>query len=131
MARCASFRDRIYGDFEWTAKHDPSSEAQLLELKKTCPAEGGDDSTSAMDYFTPAVFDNAIFGTLLKGAGVLNSDQEMYSSLVGMETAKLVEKYWADPVAFFRDFSDSMVKMGNITNPEGGEVRKNCRFVNT
>ncbi|KAJ1412049.1 Secretory peroxidase [Sesbania bispinosa] len=61
-------------------------------------------------------------------------DQEMYSSVFGIGTRELVKKYAADPLAFFQQFSDSMVKMGNITNSESfitGEVRKNCRFVNT
>ncbi|XP_019707811.1 peroxidase 11 [Elaeis guineensis] len=131
VSRCASFRDRIYGDFELTAKDEASSLPYLSKLKEDCPLDGGDDNVSPMDHFTPNLFDNAFFETLLKGTGLLNSDQEMYSSLVGFETSSLVEKYWADPVAFFNQFSDSMVKMGNITNPEGGEVRKNCRFVNT
>ncbi|XP_017701304.1 peroxidase 11 [Phoenix dactylifera] len=131
VSRCTNFRDRIYGDFELTAKHEASSLPYLSKLKEDCPLDGGDDNISPMDDFTPTLFDNAFFKTLLKGTGLLNSDQEMYSSLVGFQTSSLVEKYWADPVAFFKQFSDSMVKMGNITNPEGGEVRKNCRFVNT
>ncbi|RWW32225.1 hypothetical protein GW17_00003121 [Ensete ventricosum] len=131
MSRCTNFRDRIYGDFELTAKYDASAQAYLSKLKQTCPVNGGDDRVSPMDYVSPTLFDNAFFGSLTKGTGLLNSDQEMYSSLLGFETAHIVEKYWADPIAFFKDFSDSMVKMGNITNPAGGEVRKSCRFVNT
>jgi len=84
-----------------------------------------------MDSHTSAVFDNAYIETLIKGEGLLNSDQEMWSSIAGYSTSDTVNKYWADPEAFFKQFSDSMVKMGNITNPAGGEVRKTCRFVNT
>ncbi|XP_064954537.1 peroxidase 11-like [Musa acuminata AAA Group] len=131
MSRCTNFRDRIYGDFELTSKYDASAQVYLSKLKETCPVNGGDDRVSPMDYVSPTLFDNAFFESLIKGTGLLNSDQEMYSSLLGFETAHIVEKYWADPIAFFKDFSDSMVKMGNITNPAGGEVRKSCRFVNT
>lgn len=131
FARCANYRDRIYGDFEQTSKYNPSSEAYLNKVKETCPMDGGDDNISAMDYASPAAFDNAFYEQLIKGEGLLNSDQEMWSSMVGSQTADLVNKYWADPGLFFKQFSDSMVKMGNITNPDGGEVRKNCRFVNT
>ncbi|KAJ3694779.1 hypothetical protein LUZ60_000156 [Juncus effusus] len=131
FARCANFRDRIYGDFESTSKYNPSSETYLSKLKETCPLDGGDDNISELDYASPSTFDNAFFEQLIKGEGLLNSDQEMWSSVVAHETADLVNKYWADPALFFKDFSDSMVKMGNITNPEGGEVRKTCRFVNT
>lgn len=130
MSRCANFRDRIYGDFQLTAKNDAESQAYLSKLKAACPTKGGNDNVSPMDYYSPTVFDNAFYGTLLKGTALLNSDQEMYSSLLGFETSHIVDKYWADSVSFFKDFADSMVKMGNITNPAGGEVRKKCRFVN-
>ncbi|CAM0914136.1 unnamed protein product [Alopecurus aequalis] len=131
FARCANFRDRIYGDFEMTSKYNPASAAYLSKLKEICPLDGGDDNISAMDSHTSSTFDNAYFETLIKGEGLLNSDQEMWSSVVGYSTADTVNKYWADPELFFKQFSDSMVKMGNITNPAGGEVRKSCRFVNT
>ncbi|XP_074580774.1 peroxidase 11-like [Curcuma longa] len=131
MSRCVNFRERIYGgDFQLTSKNEPSSQANLAKLKDVCPADGGDDNVSAMDYYSPTVFDNAFFETLLQGSGVLSSDQEMYSSLLGFQTSRIVDKYWADAAAFFKDFADGMVKMGNITNPEAGEVRKNCRFIN-
>lgn len=132
MGRCVSFRNRIYGgDFELTAHYDPTSQLYLSKLKETCPLTGGDNNITPMDYVTPTLFDNAFFESLIKGDGLLNSDQEMYSSLMGFETSDLVKRYAVDPIAFFKQFSDSIVKMGNITNPEGGEVRANCRFVNT
>ncbi|XP_020083269.1 peroxidase 11 [Ananas comosus] len=130
VSRCVNIRDRIYGDFQLTSKSEAASSLYLTKLKETCPARGGDDNTSPIDHVTPTIFDNAFFETLLHGEGLLNSDQEMYSSLIGFQTADIVAKYWADTAAFFKQFADSMVKMGNITNPEGGEVRKNCRFVN-
>ncbi|THU47238.1 hypothetical protein C4D60_Mb09t13400 [Musa balbisiana] len=130
MSRCANFRDRIYGDFQLTSKSEASAQVYLSKLKETCPTDGGDDNVSPMDYTSPTVFDNAFFETLIQGTGLLNSDQEMYSSLLGFETSHIVEKYWAESISFFKDFSDSMVRMGNITNPAGGEVRKNCRFAN-
>ncbi|GMI75288.1 hypothetical protein like AT1G68850 [Hibiscus trionum] len=136
MARCENFRARIYGDFGATSGVNPLSDSYLRELKSVCPAVGGsgDNNVTAMDNVTPDLFDNSFYHTLLKGEGLLNSDQELYSSVLGIETRKLVNKYAADPAAFFNQFSDSMVKLGNITNSDSfvnGEVRKNCRFVNT
>ncbi|MFQ6629341.1 hypothetical protein Gotur_008309 [Gossypium turneri] len=136
MARCESFRARIYGDFEATSGKNPISDSYLSELRSVCPAiiGSGDNNVTAMDNVTPNLFDNSFYHTLLRGEGLLNSDQELYSSLLGIETKSLVQKYAADPVAFFNQFSDSMVKLGNITNSDSfvnGEVRKNCRFVNT
>ncbi|KAF9674178.1 hypothetical protein SADUNF_Sadunf10G0100500 [Salix dunnii] len=136
MARCANFRSRIYGGFKTTSNRSPMSETHLNSLKSTCPAAGGagDNNISAMDYATPNLFDNSFYQLLLKGDGLLNSDQELYSSMLGIQTKNLVIKYAHDSLAFFQQFSDSMVKMGNITNPDSfvnGEVRTNCRFVNT
>lgn len=135
MGRCVNYRSRIYGDFETTSLLDPSAETLVSNLRSTCPAVGGgEDNEAPMDYITPNFFDNTYYHILLKGEGLLNSDQELYSSVFGVETKKLVQLYAENPVAFFEQFSESMVKLGNITNPEtyvDGEVRKNCRFVNT
>ncbi|PRQ40512.1 putative peroxidase [Rosa chinensis] len=134
MARCQNVRARIYGDYESTSGIDPLSGSYLSSLRSTCPIGGDENNITAMDYVTPELFDNSFYHLLLKGQGLLNSDQEMYSSLLGIETKKLVHKYAEDAIAFFQQFSDSMVKMGNITNEDSfttGEVRKNCRFVNT
>lgn len=137
MARCQSFRSRIYGDFEFTSEKDAVSESHLKDLRSMCPlTKGGssENNVTAMDYVTPNLFDNSYYHLLLKGQGLLNSDQELYSSVFGIQTRELVKKYGLDPLAFFQQFSDSMVKMGNIVNPESfvdGEVRTNCRFVNT
>lgn len=117
-----------------TSGFNPLSQTQLSSLKSICPPLGSGDNETAMDYATPNLFDNSFYHLLLKGEGLLNSDQEMYSSMLGIETKNLVKKYAADPVAFFKQFAESMVKMGNITNSDSfltGEVRKNCRFVNT
>ncbi|KAK4263676.1 hypothetical protein QN277_029059 [Acacia crassicarpa] len=137
MARCESFRSRIYGDYEVTSEKDAVSESHLRDLRSTCPlTKGGssENNVTSLDYVTPDLFDNSYYHLLLKGQGLLNSDQELYSSLFGIQTRELVKKYALDPLAFFQQFSDSMVKMGNIVKPESfvdGEVRTNCRFVNT
>lgn len=135
MARCENFRARIYGDFQGTSGNNPVSNTYLSNLQSICPATGGgEDNTAGMDYVTPNYFDNSFYHLLLKGEGLLNSDQELYSSVLGIQTKWLVKKYAEDSLAFFQQFSDSMVKLGNITNADSfstGEVRKNCRFVNT
>ncbi|KAG5062938.1 hypothetical protein JHK85_004121 [Glycine max] len=135
MAQCKNFRSRIYGDLESTSVKNPISESHLSNLRSVCPPiGGGDNNITAMDYMTPNLFDNSFYQLLLNGEGLLNSDQEIYSSVFGIETREIVKNYAADPLAFFQQFSESMVKMGNITNSESfftGEVRKNCRFVNT
>ncbi|KAG8366512.1 hypothetical protein BUALT_Bualt17G0087700 [Buddleja alternifolia] len=136
MARCVNFRKRIYGDFVATSGiTNPLSQQYLSKLKSVCPPlKGSDNNESAMDYVSPNLFDNSYYQILLRGEGLINSDQELYSSVLAIETKKLVAKYAENLVAFFEQFSESMVKLGNITNRDtyvNGEVRKNCRFVNT
>nr|GMD27352.1 peroxidase 11 [Ipomoea batatas] len=100
-----------------------------------CPAvdDGhSNNNESSMDYVTPNLFDNSYYNLLLNKQGLLNSDQALYSSYLPAGTSKIVERYAGDLKAFFDQFSESMVKMGNITNQESysdGEVRKNCRFM--
>eukprot|EP00253_Pinus_taeda_P005353 PITA_05353 len=127
QARCTSFRQRLYNDPN--AGNDP----YLSGLKAICPASGGDDNLSPLDHVSPTLFDNSYYMNLVKGEGLLPSDQEMYSSGLGSITGLIVKEYATDPLGFAKDFSDSMVKMGNIVNPAtllAGEVRKNCRIVN-
>ncbi|PIN19503.1 Peroxidase [Handroanthus impetiginosus] len=135
MARCLNFRNRIYGDYIATSGINPLSQKYLSNLKSVCPPlKGADNNESAMDYVTPNVFDNSYYHILLRGEGLINSDQELHSSILAVQTKKLVAQYAENPIAFFEQFSKSMVKMGNITNPDTyvhGEVRTNCRFVNT
>ncbi|CAM8876582.1 unnamed protein product [Rhodiola kirilowii] len=132
MARCENFRQRIYGDF---SLKNPLRQNYLNNLMSICPATGGgENNITAMDYVTPDLFDNSFFHLLLKNEGLLSSDQVLYSSPLAIQTQQIVKRYAADSVAFFEQFSKSMVKLGNITNSESfvtGEVRKNCRFVNT
>jgi peroxidase len=127
QARCTSFRQRLYNG------QNAGNELYISGLKATCPLSGGDDNLSPLDHISPTLFDNSYYINLVNGEGLLTSDQEMYSTGLGSVTAFIVKEYATDPLKFAKDFSDSMVKMGNIVNPLTfltGEVRKNCRIVN-
>ncbi|GLJ21982.1 hypothetical protein SUGI_0411720 [Cryptomeria japonica] len=127
QARCTSFRDRIYngnGGID-------SDNAYMSVLKGICPPSGVDNNLSPLDSVSPVLFDNAYYRNIVNGQGLLTSDQEL--SMHGSITSEIVQRYAGDPLAFWQQFSDSMVKMGNIVNPLTfitGEVRNNCRFVN-
>lgn len=77
------------------------------------------------------MFDNTYFKLILRGKGLLNSDEVLLMGNV-KETRELVKKYAQDESLFFEQFSMSMIKMGNLRPLIGfnGEVRKNCRRVN-
>ena len=79
---------------------------------------------------SPATFDNQYYINLLSGEGLLPSDQALVTD--DYQTRQLVLSYAEDPLAFFEDFKNSMLKMGSLGALTGndGEIRRNCRIVN-
>ncbi|XP_062001130.1 peroxidase 4-like [Rosa rugosa] len=122
LARCTSFRARIYNDTTIDAVFAKS-------LQSNCPITGNDNNLASLDLQTPTYFDNLYYKNLLKEKGLLHSDQELFN---GTSADALVKIYASDTFKFFEDFAKSMVKMGNIKPLTGsqGEIRINCRKVN-
>ncbi|NP_001304763.1 Peroxidase 70 precursor [Zea mays] len=123
MARCASFRTRVYCD-------DNVSPAFAAQQRQACPSADADDALAPLDSLTPDQFDNGYYRSLMAGAGLLHSDQELFSNGA---LDSLVRLYGTNADAFSSDFAASMVKLGNIGPLTGsaGEVRLNCRTVNS
>ncbi|XP_011622164.1 peroxidase P7-like, partial [Amborella trichopoda] len=124
FSRCLFFRDRIF------------NESNIHPLyaafrQRSCPQSGGDDSLAALDTLSSNRFDNSFFGELVNNRGLLHSDQELFNGSRG-PTDSLVWQYSRDWRAFFSDFSDSMMRLGNLGVLTGsqGEVRVNCRKPN-
>ncbi|XP_058075522.1 peroxidase 4-like [Magnolia sinica] len=122
LARCTSFRSRIYNDSNIDATF-----ADKLQTK--CPMVGRNNTLACLDVATPKVFDNCYFRNLLSEKGLLHSDQELMNK---SSTSSRVNKYVSEPSAFFKDFAKAMVKMGKIKPLIGneGQIRLNCRKVN-
>jgi peroxidase len=100
-------------------------------LRGRCPRSGGDNNLFFLDFVSPTKFDNSYFKNILAYKGLLSSDQVL---LTKDEASKeLVKKYAENSQLFFEQFAKSMVKMGNISPLTGsrGEIRKNCRKVNS
>ncbi|CAO2037838.1 unnamed protein product [Urochloa humidicola] len=123
MARCISFRTRVYCD-------DNVSQSFASQQRQVCPASGGDDADAPLDVATPDVFDNGYYRSLVAGAGLLHSDQELFNN---GPIDPIVRLYSANGDAFFSDFAASMVRLGNVSPLTGtdGEIRLNCRVVNS
>ncbi|XP_010264470.1 PREDICTED: peroxidase P7-like [Nelumbo nucifera] len=120
LARCFSFRDRIYND----TNIDSGFAGYLRTI---CPQSGGDDVTQPLDD-TTADFDTVYFSKLLQTKGLLHSDQQLFKG-DGSASDGLVRYYSNNPQAFWADFGVAMIKMGNIKPLTGtdGEIRMNCR----
>lgn len=122
LARCTTFRGRIYND----TNIDPNFAATR---RANCPASGGDNNLAPLDIQTPTRFDNNYYRNLVARRGLLHSDQELFNG--GSQDA-LVRTYSTNPASFTSDFAAAMVRMGNISPLTGsnGEIRRNCRVVN-
>ncbi|EOA23052.1 hypothetical protein CARUB_v10003822mg [Capsella rubella] len=131
QAKCDLFSNRLF-NFTGAGTPDVTLETSLLSnLRSVCPVGGNGNITAPFDPNSVDAFDNNYFKNLLQGKGLLSSDQILFSSDLAVNTTKsLVEAYSRSQYLFFRDFTCSMIRMGNIANGASGEVRRNCRVIN-
>ncbi|KAK9284153.1 hypothetical protein L1049_023321 [Liquidambar formosana] len=130
-ARCTSFRQRLYNQSGNGQPDFSLDQSYAAQLRTRCPRSGGDQNLFFLDFVSPTKFDNNYYKNILASKGLLSSDQVLFTkSEASME---LVKKYAANSKLFFEQFAKSMVKMGNISPLTGskGEIRKNCRKINT
>ncbi|CAI0395376.1 unnamed protein product [Linum tenue] len=130
-AQCGGFVDRLY-NFSGSGNPDPTLNATYLNtLRQLCPRNGNASVLANLDRATPNAFDSRYFSNLQTREGLLQSDQELFST-AGEDTVAIVNRFSANQTAFFQSFVASMIRMGNIAPPPGsrGEIRRNCRVVN-
>lgn len=131
--QCRFIMDRLY-NFSNTGEPDPTLDRSYLkQLRKQCPQNGNLSALVDFDLKTPTVFDNKYYQNLRVEKGLIQSDQELFSSPDASDTIPLVNLYSGDRKAFFDAFIVAMKRMGNITPLTGnqGEIRLNCRVVNS
>ncbi|KAH6799545.1 hypothetical protein C2S51_036029 [Perilla frutescens var. frutescens] len=130
-ARCTSFRQRLYNQSGNNQPDSTLDKSYAAKLRSGCPQSGGDQNMFPLDFVSPAKFDNSYFKNILSSKGLLNSDEVLATK--NKATRELVKKYADNNQLFFQQFAKSMVKMGNISPLTGskGEIRKNCRKINT
>ncbi|KAL2228281.1 peroxidase 15-like [Sesamum indicum] len=130
-AQCRLFINRLY-NFSGSGGPDPTlNTTYLATLRQICPQNGSGFVVANLDLRTPDTFDNNYYSNLQSNEGLLQSDQELFSSS-GAPTIPIVNLFSSNQSAFFESFVQSMIKMGNITPLTGsnGEIRANCRRVN-
>lgn len=127
FSHCSSFEARLR-NFSSLHDTDPSMNAEfVLDLRKKCPKPNHNHNAGQFLDSTASVFDNDYYKQLLAGKGVFSSDQ----SLVGdHRTKSFVEAFAKDQGLFFKEFTASMLKLGNLRGSTNGEVRLNCRMTN-
>eukprot|EP00253_Pinus_taeda_P031421 PITA_31421 len=129
FSHCSSFESRLH-NFNATFKVDPTIEPQFAQsLRTVCPQPNNNRSAGAFLDSTATQFDNAYFKHLVQGKGVFGSDQVLF---LDNPTKMMVKRFARDENAFFKAFQTSMQKLGSVgVMTSGGEVRLNCRKVNS
>ncbi|KAH6826703.1 Peroxidase superfamily protein [Perilla frutescens var. hirtella] len=129
ISHCSSFNNRLYN---FTGKNDvdPTLDPNYIEkLKKKC-IPGDQNSIVEMDPGSSLTFDVSYFELVSKRRGLFESDAAL---LDDSETKSYLQlQAYRNGPTFFKDFGDSMVKMGRIgvITGEEGEIRKVCTRVN-
>lgn len=84
-----------------------------------------------LDPTTPNGFDKNYFTNLQNKQGLLQTDQELFSTS-GADTVSIVDRFANSETDFFDSFAKSMINMGNIKVLTGsdGEIRTDCKRVN-
>ncbi|KAJ1396047.1 Secretory peroxidase [Sesbania bispinosa] len=130
-AQCRFFNQRLF-NLSGTGSPDPTlNSTYLATLQQNCPQNGNGTTLNNLDPSSPNTFDNNYFKNLLNNQGLLQSDQELFSTN-GSATISIVNNFSSNQSAFFLAFAQSMINMGNISPLTGnqGEIRSNCRKVN-
>ncbi|KAJ1414411.1 Secretory peroxidase [Sesbania bispinosa] len=130
-AHCSLFINRLY-NFSGTGNPDPTLDTTYLELlREICPENATENNITNFDLTTPDQFDNKYYSNLQSQKGLLQSDQELFST-PDADTIDIVNSFSSDQDLFFNNFIESMIKMGNIGVLTGveGEIRLQCNFVN-
>ncbi|XAR72874.1 Peroxidase [Bertholletia excelsa] len=129
-AQCFTFKSRLF-DYKGSGKPDPLLESSLLSsLRTMCPnVDGSNSKLVPLDTATAYMFDNAYYKNLVSNSGLLESDQALMSDPAA---AEMVNSYSLYPYQFYRDFAESMVKLGTVgvLTGETGQIRKKCNSIN-
>ncbi|CAD5175695.1 unnamed protein product [Musa acuminata subsp. malaccensis] len=123
VSHCSSFSSRIYGS-------DPSIDPKYAAtLRMKCKPK---DLTTLvqMDPGSVTTFDTGYYKQVSGNRGLLNSDAALLQN--PQTKAYVLRQSTGSASQFFKDFGDSMVKMGNIGVLTGaaGQIRKKCFAVN-
>ncbi|KAK8935319.1 Peroxidase 65 [Platanthera zijinensis] len=132
FSHCSEYADRIF-NYNNGGRYasDPTMNPRFAEaLQKACVNYLKDPTIATFnDIMTPGRFDNMYYQNLLKGLGLLATDQKL---LEDPRTAPLVKLYAANQTAFFQDFAHSMQKLSiyGVKTGRNGEVRRRCDSFN-
>ncbi|XP_037462195.1 peroxidase 1-like [Triticum dicoccoides] len=111
-AHSPSFADRLYNTTD-NGLVDPSPDSEYAaKLRLKCKSVDNKSMLSEMDPGSYKTFDTSYYRHVTKRRGLFRSDAALLTDATTEEHVRRVATGKFDD-AFFRDFSESMVKMGN------------------
>lgn len=129
-SHCSSFTSRIY-NFTGKGDTDPTMDANYVaRLKNKCTSINDVKTIVEMDPGSFKIFDGSYYSLVAKRRVLFQSD----AALLDDNETKAYVKLQATShgLTFFKDFAESMEKMGRIgvLTGKAGEIRKRCSFIN-
>jgi len=131
-AHCLSFADRLYNSTGAYGLVDPSLDSKYADkLKLKCKSVDDRSMLSEMDPGSYKTFDTSYYRHVAKRRGLFRSDAALLTDTTTRDYIQRVATGKFD-AEFFKDFSESMIKMGNVGVLTGaqGEIRKKCHVLN-
>ncbi|KAM0895976.1 hypothetical protein ACQ4PT_023495 [Festuca glaucescens] len=128
-AHCPSYADRLYNS---TGLVDPSLDSEYAhKLRLKCKSLDDQSMLSEMDPGSYKTFDTSYYGHVAKRRGLFRSDAALLTDDTTRDYVQRVATGKFD-AEFFNDFSESMIKMGNVGVLTGAEreIRKKCHVLN-
>ncbi|GMY16165.1 peroxidase 15-like isoform X2 [Fagus crenata] len=115
-AQCSTFDGRLY-NFSGSSNPDPTLNTTYLEtLQGICPQGGDATVVTNLDLTTPYVFDNYYYSNLQVQEGLLQTDQELFSTTRD-ETVDIVNNFSSNQTAldYFILFFIYLSSQGNVS----------------
>ncbi|KAM6562263.1 hypothetical protein CsatB_022261 [Cannabis sativa] len=135
QAHCTMFEYRL-NETNPNDPYKPSMEpTYAAKLRKRCnemklsPKIGKRNAVVRFDPYTSDRLDNVYYVNLLKGRGLLQSDQAL---AIDPRTKQFVKHMAFDSIAWSHKFVESMTRLGhfNVLTGNQGQIRKSCRVAN-
>ncbi|KAJ1259112.1 hypothetical protein BS78_10G128400 [Paspalum vaginatum] len=130
-AHCPSYAGRLY-NFSSAYNSGPSLDSEYADrLRTRCKSAHDKAMLSEMDPGSYKTFDTSYYRHVAKRRGLFQSDAALLTDATTRDYVQRIATGKFDDV-FFKDLSESMIKMGNVGVLTGaeGEIRKECYIVN-
>ncbi|XP_060211477.1 peroxidase 27-like [Lycium barbarum] len=131
MSHCFSFPSRLY-NFTGKGNMDPNMDQNYINRLKIKSKPNDVTTIVEMDPGSFKSFDTDYYTMVAKRRGLFGSDAALLTNSQAKDYVLWLSQSKPHGSTFFKDFGESMVKMGKIgvLTGKAGEIRKHCAFRN-